>query len=118
MEATKSYLRSMNKHSELKRLAELRQQTLNDLQRATNEEVRLRTTLELCKRLDDETRGDLAMVVALLSSMGTGTGNRPPSCVGMHRKRWSDATPQSHVGSCQVGEFQRCFLRSPTHSTW
>jgi superfamily I DNA and/or RNA helicase len=71
-----SYLRSINKHSELKRLAERRQQAQNDLQRATNEEVRLRTTLELCKRLDDETRGDLAMVAALLSSMGTGTGKR------------------------------------------
>ncbi len=70
------YLRSINKHSELKQLSQLRQQTLDILQRATNEEVRLRTTLELAKRLDDEIRSDLAMVVSLLGGMGTGDGKQ------------------------------------------
>ena len=71
-----SYLNSINKHSELKQLSQQRQQTLDELERAISEEVRLRTTMQLLNRLDDHSRGDLAMVVALLSNMGTGAGKQ------------------------------------------
>ena len=75
----------------LKHLAERRRRIVHDLEKATNEEVRLRTTLELTKRLNDHSKGDLEMVVSLLSGMGTGDGKQATFLGGMHEQRWSDA---------------------------